>query len=132
MQLPEFRAAVPLKVQHGSSYQSFKAMQAANGRRRASGVKPNPNSKAKGKSCAAHPVPLLHMFRFNRVVVDEDHYLNQDKKIESLFFSVSVKSIAAVKRWVLSGTPALANFHDIDQIASFLGTKLGRLAKGAS
>lgn len=72
------------------------------------------------------------MFRFNRVVVDEDHYLNQDKKIESLFFSVSVKSIAAVKRWVLSGTPALANFHDIDQIASFLGTKLGRLAKGAS
>jgi SNF2 family DNA or RNA helicase len=133
LQLPEFRAAIPLKVQHGSSYQSFNAMQAvATGKRRASGMKPKSKSKGKGKSRAAHPIPLLHLFRFNRVVVDEYHYLNQDKKIENLLASVSVKSIAAVKRWVLSGTPALANFHDIDQIASFLGTRLGRFANGAS
>jgi hypothetical protein len=132
LQLPEFRAAIPLKVQHGSSYQSFNATQAAVGKRKASGMKPKPKPKGKGKIRATHPVPLLHIFRFNRVVVDEYHYLNQDKRIENLLASVSVKSIAAVKRWVLSGTPALANFHDIDQIASFLGTKLGRFANGAS
>ena len=68
------------------------------------------------------------MFRFNRLVVDEYHSLNDYKKIRNMFTAISVKKVAAHKRWILSGTPALANFTDVDNIASFLGVRLGRFA----
>jgi hypothetical protein len=120
----EFKVALPIKVQHGSAYQSFKATQ-AKGKAHAKG-KAKQNNRKPQHSPEGHQVPLLHLFHFNRVVVDEYHYLNDNKKLGNVLASVSVKRITALKRWVLSGTPALANFSDVDQIASYLGIRLGR------
>ncbi|KAF2631544.1 hypothetical protein BU25DRAFT_384913 [Macroventuria anomochaeta] len=129
LQQPEFQATLPLRLQHGSNYQSYEAMQAAGGQKKSS--KPKPSLKRKSSDSNSKIVPLLHMFRFNRIVVDEYHYLNDYKKIRNMFTAISVKKIAAHKRWILSGTPALANFTDIDNIASFLGVRLGRFAVGS-
>jgi hypothetical protein len=123
---PQFQASLPLKIQHGSNYQSYEALQAAG--RQKKQVKSKALPKRKSNASNKHIVPLLHMFRFNRIVVDEYHYLNDHKKIKNMFTAVSVKKITAHKRWILSGTPALANFTDIDNIASFLGIRLGRFA----
>jgi hypothetical protein len=124
----DFKVALPLKVQHGSAYQSYKATQAKATQAKAKAQTKTSKSKIRKAplSSGGHQVPLLHLFHFNRVVVDEYHYLNDDKKLSNVLASVSVKRITALKRWVLSGTPALANFSDVDQIASYLGVRLGR------
>lgn len=123
LQQPEFKATLPVKLQHGSSYQSFESIRAAGQRK--SG-KSQPISKRDTSGSRKSIVPLIHLFRFNRVVVDEYHYLNEYKKT-----AISVKNIKAHKRWILSGTPALTNFTDIDNIASFLGVRLGRFTPGS-
>lgn len=45
-----------------------------------------------------------------------------------MFTAISVNKVAAHKRWIPSGAPALAKFTDIDNIASFLGVSMGRFA----
>jgi SNF2 family DNA or RNA helicase len=117
----DFKVALPIKVQHGSAYQSFNTTQSTKAKRTSI-----QNKRKVPSGSTSHQVPLLHLFNFNRVVVDEYHYLNDDKKLGNVLASVSVKRITALKRWVLSGTPALANFTDVDQIASYLGIRLGR------
>ena len=69
--------------------------------------------------------PLFHMFRWNRIVVDEFSYLLQ--KTYSVHDAVyaSVTGLDAKNRWVLSGTPPLANFADVKMIAKFLDVNLG-------
>ena len=62
--------------------------------------------------------PLLPMFHFNRLVVDEYTYLEGK-------FHTSITNLQANFRWVLSGTPPLGDFADIKSIAVFLGIKLG-------
>jgi hypothetical protein len=119
----DFKVVLPLKVQHGSAYQSYKATHA---KAKAPAEKSKPINRKAPLSSRGQQVPLLHLFHFNRVIVDEYHYLNDDKKPNNVLASVSVKRITALKRWVLSGTPALANFSDVDQIASYLGIRLGR------
>lgn len=129
LQKPEFQAMLPLRLQHGSNYQSYEAMRAAGGQKTNGKSKAPPKRKSSGSR--SQIIPLLHLFQFNRIVVDEYHYLNDHKKLGNTFAATSVKKIAAHKRWILSGTPALANFTDIDNIASFLGIQLGRFAMGA-
>lgn len=119
---PQFQASIPLRVYHGNAYQDAKSRQTSS---------KSKGSKAKGRSKPKRDdtpdvLPLLHLFRFNRVVVDEYHYLNDTKRFENSVAAMSIKQIAGLKRWVLSGTPALANFSDVDQIASFFGVRLGR------
>lgn len=123
---PEFQASLPLKVQHGSNYQSYETVQAAQASGKEKSRKSQPPPKQRPSGPSRNIIPLFHMFRFNRVVVDEYHYLNDNMKT-----AISVKEIRAHKRWILSGTPALANFTDVDNIASFLGVRLGRFAVGA-
>ncbi|KAJ4992203.1 hypothetical protein SVAN01_02222 [Stagonosporopsis vannaccii] len=129
LQQPEFQATLPLKVQQGSRYQSYEAVRAAGSAKQSTKCK----SAQRRKSSSSHSrvIPLFHMFRFNRIVVDEYHYLGDYKKLKNMFTAISVKKISAHKRWILSGTPALANFTDVDNIASFLGVQLGRFAVGA-
>ena len=62
--------------------------------------------------------PLLPMFHFNRLVVDEYTYLEGK-------FHTSITNLQANFRWVLSGTPPLGDFADIKSIAVLLGVKLG-------
>lgn len=62
--------------------------------------------------------PLLHMFEFNRVVVDEFTYAGN----RSYITLVALRSKA---KWILSGTPPLNNFADVKTISPFLGINLG-------
>ncbi|CAN9474729.1 unnamed protein product [Alternaria alternata] len=117
---PEFQATLPVKILHGAAYESFSTQLPSRPSKR---VKTKAKSEADSSSNLA---PLLHLFQFNRIIVDEYHYLNDNNKIGSNFVATSIKKIAAHKRWCLSGTPALANFSDVNQLASFLGVKLGR------
>ena len=60
----------------------------------------------------------LHAFRFNRFVIDEYTYIGEDRR-------VALSSMAAVSKWLLSGTPGLGDFADVKSIADHLGIHLG-------
>ena len=131
LQHPELKTALLISIRLGRKYQSFAARLLILG--------PSKNAKAKAKAhtksrrnSSSHLVPLLHLFRFSRIIVNEYHYLNDTNRIESNFMATSIKQIAAHKRWVLSGRLALANFFDADQLTSFLGIRLGRCFCGDS
>lgn len=62
--------------------------------------------------------PLLQMFHFHRLVIDEYTYTEDNEM--SL-----ITSIQSSNRWVLSGTPRLGDFSDVKTIAQFLGVDLG-------
>lgn len=62
--------------------------------------------------------PLLEMFEFSRVVVDEYTYV-QGKE------SIIMCGLQAKSRWVLSGTPPMEDFMDVKSISKFLGINLG-------
>jgi hypothetical protein len=131
LQQEHWKATLPVRIQHGKAYQSYDSSRVAStGAKKKSTAKSQSKGKPISPSASTHIVPLLHLFRFDRLVVDEYHYLNDDKDSANALAAVHVKRIAAVKRWVLSGTPALANFSDVDQIASFLGIRLGRFYCG--
>ncbi|KAF2195509.1 hypothetical protein K469DRAFT_649543 [Zopfia rhizophila CBS 207.26] len=125
---PDFQAVVPLKIRHGSAYESYSKMKPAQTKRVPSNKARNGSSKdncSDDMDWKAFSGPLLQMFRFNRLVADEYHYLFE-KDRENYPAYASIKRLPAHKRWVLSGTPALANFSDVNQIASLLGATLGR------
>ncbi|KAG5186398.1 P-loop containing nucleoside triphosphate hydrolase protein [Tribonema minus] len=61
--------------------------------------------------------PLLEIFHWSRVVVDEYTYIEGEK--------TAITSLSAQHRWCLSGTPPTSTFQDINGIAAFLGVKLG-------
>ncbi|KAF2711037.1 hypothetical protein K504DRAFT_532750 [Pleomassaria siparia CBS 279.74] len=75
-------------------------------------------SKAVQKDWKMMKSPLLQLFHFNRLVVDEFTYV----KAES---HTCITSLASTYRWVLSGTPPLNDFADVKSIAVFLGVHLG-------
>ncbi|KAL4917150.1 hypothetical protein BDW62DRAFT_218256 [Aspergillus aurantiobrunneus] len=60
----------------------------------------------------------LHAFAFNRLVIDEFTYANTDRLNQLL-------ALQARSKWVLSGTPPLNDFADVNTIAPFLGVHLG-------
>jgi len=127
---PEFQAEIPISIKHGSAYQSWNSMTEGTGRKAA-------KSKQAARLNIEHSgwtgVPLLQFFRFNRVVIDEYQYLNEKNKKKSAKPQgdnypayAALKKISSHKHWILSGTPALENFTDVNEIANFLGVTLGR------
>ncbi|KAL4975868.1 hypothetical protein BDW66DRAFT_166919 [Aspergillus desertorum] len=60
----------------------------------------------------------FHAFHFNRLVVDEFTYAKTDHLTQLL-------ALQARSKWVLSGTPPLNDFADVNSIAPFLGLHLG-------
>ncbi|KAG0153373.1 hypothetical protein PDIDSM_5226 [Penicillium digitatum] len=61
---------------------------------------------------------FIHAFKFNRLVIDEYTYAGEERQ-------ASLLSLQARSKWILSGTPALAEFADIKSIARYLGLELG-------
>lgn len=61
--------------------------------------------------------PLLHLFSFERLVIDEYTYVKVEPK--------PIEALQARARWVLSGTPPLNNFADVNTIAPHVGLHLG-------
>ncbi|CAA9957087.1 DNA repair protein rad8 [Pyrenophora teres f. maculata] len=129
LQHPDFTATIPIRIQHGRAYKSYGTTPPDAEKTSASKPKGDPVTKRKS-STRTRLTPLLHLFRFNRVVIDEYHYLNDNEKVETSIKATAIKAIQSHKRWILSGTPALGGFSDVDQIASFLGIRLGRYVRG--
>ncbi|KAK6813412.1 hypothetical protein RU639_011270 [Aspergillus parasiticus] len=63
-------------------------------------------------------LPLLHAFSFNRLVIDEFTFAIPERLVPLL-------KLQARSKWVLSGTPPLNDFADVNTIAPFLGIHLG-------
>jgi SNF2-related domain len=61
--------------------------------------------------------PLLHFFSFRRIVTDEFTYVKEKHLAATL-------QLTAPRKWILSGTPPLGSFREINSMAMFLGTKL--------
>ncbi len=72
----------------------------------------------KAKSLGNLKSPPLQMFHFPRLVLDEYTYVKDN-------YRSIIASLKATSRWVLSGTPPLADFADAKTIASFVGINLG-------
>lgn len=62
--------------------------------------------------------PLLHMFEFNRIIIDEFTY-SKDRNFTATL------AIPARKKWILSGTPPLNDFADVKSFSPFLDVNLG-------
>ncbi|ORY22614.1 hypothetical protein BCR39DRAFT_551149, partial [Naematelia encephala] len=62
--------------------------------------------------------PVMHMFRFRRVIADEFTYLER-RPLAALL------RLSACYKWVLSGTPPVSDFPAIRSIAAFMGIHLG-------
>ncbi|KAL4736993.1 hypothetical protein BDV11DRAFT_172351 [Aspergillus similis] len=60
----------------------------------------------------------FHAFHFNRLVIDEFTYAKTDRLMQLL-------TLQARSKWVLSGTPPLNDFADVNTIAPYLGVHLG-------
>ncbi|OQD90948.1 hypothetical protein PENANT_c001G04633 [Penicillium antarcticum] len=61
---------------------------------------------------------FIHTFDWNRLIIDEYTYAEEERQ-------VSLLSVQARSKWVLSGTPELSEFADIKSIARYLGLELG-------
>jgi site-specific DNA-cytosine methylase len=61
--------------------------------------------------------PLFHLFRFQRLIVDEYSYL------EGCSF-LAILELIAMSKWMLSGTPPLTSFDDVNTTAKLIGTQL--------
>ncbi|PWY93181.1 hypothetical protein BO94DRAFT_573354 [Aspergillus sclerotioniger CBS 115572] len=75
-------------------------------------------SKSRDQSWETVRNPLLHVFFFNRLIIDEFSYANSERLSPLL-------ALRARSKWVLSGTPPLNDFADVNSIAPFLGVHLG-------
>ena len=62
---------------------------------------------------------LLEMFHWSRVAIDEITYLGPHEQI-------TLHKIKCDRKWLLTGTPRLGDFHDVKAMASMLGINLGR------
>ncbi|KAL4807283.1 hypothetical protein BDV18DRAFT_159502 [Aspergillus unguis] len=60
----------------------------------------------------------FHAFHFKRLVIDEFTYAKAERLTQLL-------ALQARSKWVLSGTPPLNDFTDVNTIAPFLGVHLG-------
>ncbi|KAF2102036.1 hypothetical protein NA57DRAFT_7963, partial [Rhizodiscina lignyota] len=115
----DFQAHVPTKRTRGAKYIPPNARKST-GRQasKAEDIPPRPAGYGSQGHWTKRSNPLLHMFRWRRVVVDEFPYLTN----ASLALIVSLQ---AERRWILSGTPKLTDFMEIKRIAELLGTDLG-------
>lgn len=62
---------------------------------------------------------VFHMYRFQRLVIDEFTYLNQDR--HALLASLKARS-----RWIMSGTPPIKGFASAERMARLLDVYLGK------
>ncbi|KAJ5238392.1 hypothetical protein N7468_003011 [Penicillium chermesinum] len=60
----------------------------------------------------------LQAYHFNRMIVDEYNYLEEERRF-------ALQALSARSKWILSGTPGLTNFSNVNSIARLLGANLG-------
>ena len=117
----ELLRAIPTIRLRGAQY-------LAHAKRREDGVKPvrhaapGVNERALN-SLNAHSLekilgPILNMFIFNRIVIDEFTYL-------SARFYIYLLTLRCTYRWILSGTPPLDDFYTVHLMAGYIHVHLG-------
>lgn len=127
---PDFAGIVPSKRLKGAKYAAVgkqKVTQSSSSYKAAGAIASRGDDNWRSLD-----FPVLHMFRWNRLLVDEFSYLlskedgsgNLSYRDYSPAFA-SVVGLQAEKRWVLSGTPPLRDFFDVKRIALFLDINLG-------
>jgi hypothetical protein len=121
----EFQAKVPAKRLRGKAYQEAKSkkltareIDLSNERPKGEITSISGNNLCSFKSLSR---PLFHLFRWNRLVIDEFALITN----KSYLLLSSLARLEAEKRWVLSGTPPLDDFQDIKSIAQLIGIDLG-------
>ena len=85
---------------------------------RSSGKKSDPFELNTAESLDDIQGPVLEMFEFHRIVIDEFTYLTSKDR-------VSINALCSLRKWILSGTPPLEDFSDIKRMANALGIHLG-------
>ena len=70
------------------------------------------------KTPAQMKSPCFQMFLYNRLVLDEYTYLNDTE-------DAAIRKLVTDKRWTLSGTPDLGDFHSVHRMAALIGANLG-------
>ena len=136
---------IPSKRLTGAAYMnksSNAAGEGYTGKRKRSSKPPNLKPRvdpfnlkevAESKNISEVTCPILELFSFARMVLDEYSYLQRSP--QDIFNEASkripkevptvLQSIKARHKWLLSGTPAISDFHDVRQMAKFLGISLG-------
>ncbi|KAF2808033.1 uncharacterized protein BDZ99DRAFT_572902 [Mytilinidion resinicola] len=106
-----------------------KQLQASTGSRSSKSVQ-------EGNELADLKWPVLQLFRYNRIVVDEYPYLQAEKggrgKDNSIGAYLSITRLQREKMWILSGTPDLDDFSDVKRLAAFFQINLGADTKAPS
>lgn len=119
---PDFTGIIPSRRTKGANYKSLDEQPVISKEktkplsRKVTAV-PRSTSARKG-DWGQMKMPVLHQFKWNRVVIDEFHY-PRGKDYTALV------ALSAEKRWILSGTPPLDDFADVKRFAAFLGVDLG-------
>ncbi|OMP81469.1 DNA repair protein rad5 [Diplodia seriata] len=117
----DFTGLMPSKRTKGANYKSLDELADGSNRTARSAQAEAPTatkSYPRKDDWERWDFPVFHQFKFNRVIIDEFHYL-RDRDYTALV------TISADKRWILSGTPPLGDFADIKRFAAFLGVNLG-------
>ncbi|KAK8236798.1 hypothetical protein HDK77DRAFT_484154 [Phyllosticta capitalensis] len=124
---PDFQGVVPTKRTKGAKYEGYDQPQSGEKAQKKATLSKASNSYAKSDDWEEFQCPVLHQFRFNRLIVDEFTYPMETKKAyrKPIQIHTHLTTLNADKRWALSGTPPLADFADIKRIATYLNVNLG-------
>ncbi|OJD37011.1 c-5 cytosine-specific dna [Diplodia corticola] len=114
----DFSGIIPSKRTKGASYKSFEELEDQTTRSNHTKAPGTAKSYPRKADWERWEFPVFHQFKFNRVIIDEFHYL-RDRDYTALV------TLSADKRWILSGTPPLGDFADVKRFAAFLGVNLG-------
>lgn len=120
------KVPIPTKRQRGIVY--IKNKDRKDSKEQEKGFKPYVQRKRTGNAFNFQKIqnigqmkcPLFEIFSFARLVIDEFTYLLRDP-----ISLLVIKNITAPSKFILSGTPSLASFADVKEMASILGVHLG-------
>ncbi|MCJ1251824.1 hypothetical protein MMC30_009062 [Trapelia coarctata] len=78
----------------------------------------DPFGLLKAKAPGSMMGPILQMFVYERVIIDEYTYLEEME-------SIPLITLRSDKRWALSGTPKIGGHAEVKQLGAFVGVDLG-------
>ena len=118
---PELYETIPSKRLHGDQYIKAKSTKKSITEPPApkkQSVDKDPFRLKQAKTYHDLHGPLLHMFSFYRLIIDEYTYMSvKQRELANLLVSP--------RRWLLSGTPKLGNFSEVQSVAKSIGVQLG-------
>ncbi|KAM3413686.1 hypothetical protein BST61_g10379 [Cercospora zeina] len=111
MSSDHFRTAIPSRRHRGQAYVENK------NKKKLTAAQQTKTAAPSVIDTSTIDQPLLEMFYFNRIIVDEFH--DYGPKIYA-----ATAALKADKRWGLSGTPAIEDFYQVSQMAKLLQVDL--------